>query len=266
MKNIITHQQIKSNLRSIKRSISNISKKWQNRRNFKSDTLWISIGENCLADDILSRHNRKSFSSVFSSGRSNIEYILQMEKDCYRHLLEKDQLQPFPDGDHFVVRSTYYKDCAGQYSPRHMLGFEFSHHDPLRVKEDLRAFKRRIYRQLKYRGVRNFIFLYHHRISDLSNIPLLRSHLNEFLSLYNIKNCHCKVILFYQKIIDINTEKFIDFIPHSTGLLEFICHTHAIWGGDDLDTFWAKRDDSLFTSMFSIVDELRKKELNVTDE
>ena len=40
---------------------------------------YISIGENCLADDILKRFNMKSFSSPYASSRSNIEYILAFE-------------------------------------------------------------------------------------------------------------------------------------------------------------------------------------------
>ncbi|PDO87155.1 DUF1796 family putative cysteine peptidase [Kosakonia sacchari] len=255
MKGEAIKQRVRDNLKSLKRTMRNLHKKWKYRNNFTSQVLWISLGENCLPDDILRRHNRKSFSSVFSSGRSNIEYILQMEKDDYRHLLEKEHLQHFPDGEHAVVRSTFYEKCTGQYSERHMLGFEFTHHDPLRIKEDSRAFQRRISRQLQYRGKKDFVFLYHHRITEHSDLCLLREHLNEFLTLYNAQGCDCKIVLFYQHIIAANSAKRIDFTPHESGLLEFVCHTHEIWGGDDLDTFWAKKDDALFAEMFGIVDQ-----------
>ncbi|MGL4724476.1 MAG: DUF1796 family putative cysteine peptidase [Scandinavium sp.] len=261
MKRVI--QYLKDNLRSVKRTLSNANMKWKNRHNLTLDEVWISLGENCLPDDILRRHNRKSFSSVFSSGRSNIEYIIQMEKDDYKNLLKKENLQHFSDGVHSVVRSTYYKDCAGQYSPRHMLGFEFAHHDPLRVKEDSRAFRRRISRLQKFRGVKDFIFLYHHRITEHSDLTLLRSHLNEFLSMYNINGRTCKVALFYQMIVNQDTKAFIDFTKHDTGLLEFVCHTHEIWGGDDLDTFWAKKDDGLFERMFDIIDSQIKRQPDI---
>jgi hypothetical protein len=258
---MIMNQYLKNNFRSFKRTIKNMYKKWKNKDNLKADTLWVSMGENCLPDDILRRHNRKSFSTVFSSGRSNIEYILQMEYDNYTNLLKKDYLVQCPDGTNSVIRSTYYKKCNDKYSPRHMLGFEFTHHNPLKVREDNRAFKRRISRQIQLRGTRNFVFLYHHRITDNSNISSLRSHLNELLSLYNIENRNCKVVLFYQNIIGRSAEKFIDFNFHKSGLLEFVCHTHDIWGGDDLDTFWAKKDDRLFAEMFSKVDDISKQYL-----
>ncbi|CAI2790390.1 Putative papain-like cysteine peptidase (DUF1796) [Serratia grimesii] len=252
----VIKQLLRNNLKSLKRTISNLYKKWKYRDNFNSEVLWISLGENCLPDDILRRHNRKSFSSVFSSGRSNIEYILQMEKDSYRNLLKKDNLKHFPDGEHSVVRSTFYKNCVGQYSERHMLGFEFSHHDPLRVKEDNRAFKRRIARQLKYRGNKNFVFFYHHRLTEKSDLSLLRDNLKELLSFYNTKDCDCKVVLFYQNIISKNHEKGVNLTSHDTGLLEFECLTHEMWGGDDHDTFWAKNDDALFAKIFSTVDKV----------
>lgn len=255
MSSDIFKRQVKNNLKSLKRAVVNLHKKWRYRHNFSSQEFWISLGENCLPDDILRRHNRKSFSSVFSSGRSNIEYIIQMEADDYQHLLRREFLQHFPDGEHAVVRSTFYKNCEGHYSERHMLGFEFSHHDPLNVKEDSRAFERRIARQLHYRGTKNFVFLYHHRITEASDLPLLRKHLNELLSFYNVKGCDCKVVLFYQNIVAETHAKRIDFIAQDSGLLEFVCHTHALWGGDDLDTFWAKRDDALFAEMFDIVDK-----------
>lgn len=261
-------RQVKSNLKSLKRMIVNLHKKWRYRHNFNSKVLWVSLGENCLADDILRRHNRKSFSSVFSSGRSNIEYIIEMERDDYKNLLKHEFLQHFPDGENAVVRSTFYKNCVGHYSERHMLGFEFSHHDPLRVSEDNRAFKRRISRQLQYRGTKNFVFLYHHRITEKSDLTRLRAHLNELLSFYNINGCDCKVVLFYQNIVAENQAKRLDFIAQHGGLLEFVCQTHELWGGDDLDTFWAKKDDALFAEMFNIVDkyDIREGELAIVGQ
>ncbi len=255
MQGIGIKQQVRDHLKSVKKTLVNLQKKWRHRNNLLSQVFWISLGENCLPDDILRRHNRKSFSSVFSSGRSNIEYILQMENDNYRHLLETEHLQHFSDGEQTVVRSTWYNKCAGNYSARHMLGFEFTHHDPLRIKEDKRAFQRRISRQLSYRGNKNFVFLYHHRINERSDLTRLRDHLNTFLAMYNTRGCDCKLVLFYQQLVDAKEAKRIDFTPHESGLLEFVCHTHELWEGDDLETFWAKKDDELFVEMFTTVDK-----------
>ncbi len=255
MKSTVIEQQVRNYLKSLKRTATTLKKKWKYSKNVDPDVYWISLGENCLPDDILRRHNRKSFSSIFSSGRSNIEYILQMERDNYRNLLNKTCLQLFPDGEHSVVRSTFYKNCINQYSERHMLGFEFTHHDPLNIIADNQTFKRRIARQLNWRGHKNFVFLYHHRITANSNLTLLRAHLTELLALYNTKGCECEMVLFYQHIVPKETVAHIDFTPHAGGVLEFVCHTHDIWGGDDQDTFWARNDDSLFTAMFDAIDK-----------
>lgn len=220
----------------------------------ESKVLWVSIGENCLSDAVLSRHNKKSYSSVFSSARSNIEYVLQMENDGYKNLLDEKWLNYFHEAGG-GVRSSYYKDVVGCYSQRHMLGFEFSHHDPINIKEDNRAFARRISRQVIMRGRKDFVFLYHHRVTEHSNIPLLRKHLKELLNLYNVNGCECNVILFYQHIIDEATDKNIAFISHNNDLLEFVFNTHDVWAGDDPDIFWAKKDDELFKKMFIIADE-----------
>jgi len=83
---------------------------------------------------------------------------------------------------------------------------------------------------IAWRGNKNFVFLYHHRVTANSDFVLLREHLNKLLSLYNTKGCECEVVLFYQNIVPQETQRRIDFTPHHSGLLEFACHTHEIWG------------------------------------
>lgn len=248
-------QLIKDSIKSFKRCTGNMYMKLINKDNFKADTHWVSLGENCLPDGILKRHQRKSYSSVYASARSNIEYALQMEKDDFKHLLSREHLdRHINDSGNIIVRSTYYNKCHNYYNQLHMIGFEFSHHDPLKIKEDYRAFRRRTRRTLKLRKQKSFIFLYHHRINERSNLPFVRERLEEFIALYSSKLALCQIVFFWQDIIPAGSASYIDFIPHKSGILEFICHSSQIWGGDDADTFWAKNDDHLFTEMFRIVD------------
>ncbi|MFJ5369320.1 DUF1796 family putative cysteine peptidase, partial [Bosea sp. CER48] len=44
---------------------------------------WLSLGENCLPDNILERNGLKMFSTPFSHGRSNIEYAIQLHSEGY---------------------------------------------------------------------------------------------------------------------------------------------------------------------------------------
>ncbi len=54
---------------------------------------YVSFGENCLADDILSRYKLKSFSSPFAAGRLNIEYLLQIHYDNFRDFVNTEFLE-----------------------------------------------------------------------------------------------------------------------------------------------------------------------------
>ena len=54
--------------------------------------LFVSIGENCLADDILQRHGQKAFSTPYSFARSNIDYAIKLEETEYNTLLLPDNL------------------------------------------------------------------------------------------------------------------------------------------------------------------------------
>lgn len=253
---------LKNKFRSLKRTWLNCVKKINHRRNFSADVLWLSLGENCLTDDILRRHQRKSYSHVFSSARSNIEYVLQMEKDNYRYLLQKEHLACCIEEGHDVLRSTRYIDCENIYSENHMKGFEFSHHNPLSVAEDHRAFKRRIARAIQTRGSKNIVFVYHHRINPRSNLTFIRDKLTTLIKLYTTSQVSCQVVLFYQQIDDENSVNRLTFYPHETGLLEFVCHTKALWGGENQNQFWAKNDDNLFVDMFNSVDAWRNEYLH----
>ena len=59
----------------------------------KTENVCVSFGENCLTDDILKRHNLKSYSTPYSSSRSNIEYILQIEEDCFSDFLNPEYIE-----------------------------------------------------------------------------------------------------------------------------------------------------------------------------
>lgn len=47
----------------------------------KNNIINLSFGENCFAERMLERHEQKSFATPYSWGRSNIEYVLHLERD-----------------------------------------------------------------------------------------------------------------------------------------------------------------------------------------
>ncbi|MDR0364824.1 MAG: DUF1796 family putative cysteine peptidase [Bacteroidales bacterium] len=79
----------------------------------KPNILYLSIGENCLADIILKRHELKAFSTPYSHARSNIDYVIKLEKSAYSGLLAPGNLfypteSYLPQG---AVRSNKIIEC-----------------------------------------------------------------------------------------------------------------------------------------------------------
>ena len=87
--------------------------------------VFLSFGENCLTDNILERHHIKSFSTPYSSGRSNIEYILQIERARFEDFLNPEYLEYTEFDGRRVVRLRQYTQVDNTYNPWHMNGFEF---------------------------------------------------------------------------------------------------------------------------------------------
>jgi len=121
-------------------------------------TFYLSLGENCLTDYILSSHGLKSFSTIYSNGRTNIDYALFLEKNNYSDLLSLENLKYDVLNDKKVVRSTILVECQNIYQALQMNGFEFTHHDVIKNEFDRESYRRKIERQLRYRKKKNFIF------------------------------------------------------------------------------------------------------------
>lgn len=93
--------------------------------------MWLFLVEKCLPDGVLKRHSRKSFSTLYSSGRSNIDYALQLEIEAFHGLLQKDNLCFDDVWGTKVVRSTRINRSDDIFEPDCSKGFEFTHHNPI---------------------------------------------------------------------------------------------------------------------------------------
>jgi hypothetical protein len=213
------------------------------------DYLWLSLGENCLSDSILQRSYLKSYSSIYGSARSNIDYAIQMQNQNHRGLLDKDHTVYEVLNGSNVLRSSLYNESDDIFHGLHRNGFEFTHHDWVEKKEFVKTFERRISRTQENIGDKNFVFLYHHRHTEKSDIQLLTKKLNEFKSIFEVNNKRCYVILFYQNIVSDSSEREISMKNEDNGVIEFILHTQNTWEGDDQDIFWARNDDDLIKEM-----------------
>ena len=145
------------NLKKIKKSFSN--------------KLYLSIGENCLADDILSRYGLKSFSTPFAAGRMNIEYLLDIVKSDYEGFLDIANLEYGVVNEKKVVRLKNI-DIHNQYDESCMKGFEFTHYDVIDNDRDRATIARRVQR-IKNIKNKEVYFLYHHRYCQNTDFELL---------------------------------------------------------------------------------------------
>lgn len=211
--------------------------------------IFASLGENCLTDDILRRHDLKSFSTPFSPCRSNIDYALTLEKDNYKSLLVKENLVAEVVSGKTIVRSSVVIDCDNTYDPWHMKGFEFTHHDVLNCDHHRQSFQRKIDRLDSFRHKKDAVFFYHHRKNTKTDLETLRKKLKQFSMYYKSEINKVFMVLFYQTIVPDNESRRLDFHSHDSFILDFNFITNAMWGGRDPELFWAKSDDDLIKKM-----------------
>ncbi|QBC43668.1 DUF1796 family putative cysteine peptidase [Iodobacter fluviatilis] len=167
----------------------------------RNNPIWLSLGENCLSDNILQRHGLKSFSSPYAASRSNIDYVIALEKENYASILLKENLVYEDAWGKKVVRSTSIINADDIYEPSCSKGFEFTHHDPISSINDRNSFQRRIQRLNEFRKKKDVVFLYHHRITERSNLIKLREKFSTFISFYLGNQSNCHLIFFYQTLI-----------------------------------------------------------------
>ena len=222
--------------------------------NTLTQRLWLSLGENCLADGILKRFARKSFSTPYSHGRSNIDYAIALEECGYEKLLDKNCLVVGEAWGQRVVRSSLYVDSAPIFDPSCTRGFEFTHHDPLESASDCESYQRKISRLLEIHSSYDVIFLYHHRKNDSTNLKLLREKLEKSKSFYCGNGHTCCIVLFYQTIVATEMSRGLVCKAIWNEVLEFEFCTVNFWGGVNQDVFWARVDDDLISEMFDRVD------------
>ena len=199
--------------------------------NRNKKTLFLSFGENCLPDNILARHSVKSFSTPYASGRSNIEYILQIEKDGFQDFLNPEFMQYHDLGKKKVVRLSKYDRIENTYYPLHSSGFEFTHHDVLQNKRARHTIAKRAKRMLGLKNKQVNIF-YHSRYNEHTDETLLLRHLAELKKIYEARCQAVNVFMFTQRIVsDIKERKVEHEIKNGIHIYKF--HTLHIGEGDN---------------------------------
>ncbi len=236
-------------LKIIKKTIKKTIKRYLDFKKQISNTYYLSIGENCLTDNILDRHNLKSFSTPYSHGRSNLDYAIELEKENYQNLLKSEFIYYDYIGETKVVRNKHYSESDNIYNELHQNGFEFTHHDVIKNDLQRKSYERKILRMISFNKRKKLKFIYHYRINKNKNIKLLICKAQEFLSYYQKKGIKCEFVFFTQDIISRKEERELTKIHDSNNVKGYILKTLEIWEGNDDDTFWARKDDDLITKM-----------------
>lgn len=212
-----------------------------------------SIGENCLADDILARNQLKSFSSPYSFGRSNIEYILLFENEDFADFLNKEYLMYEKLSGGEVPRNKKYVETENKYHNSCTNGFEFTHHDVIASEKSRDTLKRR-YQRLRKLKNKNIIMLYHHRVCQETDESLLISHLQDLAKLFETQKNKVNIFLFYQILISDETQRRVEhFADNNINVYKF--YTLNAWAGDDENLLWARCDNDLLEEMIHGIKE-----------
>lgn len=221
--------------------------------NFKlliNKTIYLSFGENCLTDNILQRHSMKTITTPFSHGRSNVEYILQLEKDQYKDFVNLEYLKYENLNGKNVPRLKKYNSKDNAYDILHENGFEFTHHDVIKHSLQREKMMRRVTNMRKLIGKKKLIILYHHRLNENTNQELLFKDLGCLAKIYSTDKFRAEVVCFTQVIIQEKNERKMEYIfVDKVHFFKF--YTIAEWAGNDDNLLWAKNDEDLITKMIT---------------
>ena len=197
-----------------------------------NEPLFLSLGENCATDNIIARHNLKSYTTAYSWGYTNIDYALQLETVNIDYFLKPNFLYR---QDLFNEKGTFSKliiDCQNIFSWTN--GFAFFHIDPLTNPEDTEKIKRRIMRLRDFRenGERDFIFFYNHRFHNNMNLFELIKKLKLFSELYTSLKHKCLIVCLAQEIVSQEYNREVSYFLDGNVYM-FVFKTHNIWIGAD---------------------------------
>jgi len=239
--------------------ISKLKAKYiQIKRNLQlyiNPTCYVSLGENCLTYNILQRHGLKSFSTIYSHGRSNLDYALQLEQENYKNLLEPSYLYYDYVDKTQVVRNSYYAKSSQIYHKLHQNGFEFTHHNIIDNQKAKESALRKLERLSKLKNKKHFKFFYHYRLNEKLSLDQIIVKAKKFNSFYSSSSKNSEIIIFTQQIVKTTAERRLEKLNiQERDVSVYKLHTTKVWEGTNNDIFWARVDDDLIKTMFKAIE------------
>jgi hypothetical protein len=208
---------------------------------------YVSLGENCLIDEILKDFKLRKETFPFGSGRFNIEYITEICQDKFEHLFDEQYLRYAEVEGIRVVKNSYYHFQQDIYDNTVCDQVEFTHHDIFqsKIRESL---TRKVARfQYAVQHPENFVFLYYYRYSSKRDVSAIITLLESWKEWAKTQSQSVpKIILIHQDIVAHTSQRGLAIKAHHWGL-EAKMNTLEIWTGNDL---WAApHDRDLFTTL-----------------
>lgn len=214
--------------------------------------LYLSLGENCVAQAIIDRHKLNTFYTVYSHVRSNIDYATYLESINYYKFLNKNNL---------ILQKRYYNKAA-YFSAlpfkceeifAYKNGFEFTHHDILNNEDHYNSFMRKIFRMNRIRYNEDICFIYHYMIHNNMNIDKVVDKLSNFIKFYKRKN-NVYVTLIYQKIVEHKEDRNVRIDFHDN-IFKCCFSTIHRWEGADQKFHLAEIDDNLIKKAINYISQ-----------
>jgi hypothetical protein len=154
--------------------------------------IWVSLGENCVSQQIINKLGVKTAVSPYSWAFSTIDHIINLQEEDF---LIKDYEQatcPILKEKYSVHKGS--KNSNDSFFVKTGKTLAFRHHDFFSNSENYEKIKRRMDRHKSLAGD-GVVFLYHHRIGDTPNCEYVRSKIEYFLDKYYPE---AKALMFYE--------------------------------------------------------------------
>jgi hypothetical protein len=179
---------------------------------------WVSLGENCLSQEIINDLGVKTIVSPYSWGFSTIDHIINLQEEDFLINYYEQNTCPKWEEKYSVHKTS--KNSNDSFFVETGKILIFRHHDFFSNNEDYEKIKRRMDR---YKSLNSdeIVFLYHHRIGQTANPEYVRSRLEYFLLEYYPK---AKALMFYEVESE---QRGIRLIQDKNNVFEFEVKTTA---------------------------------------
>ena len=215
---------------------------------------FVSIGENCLFQDVIRRHGFKTAVGPFSWGRSNIDYVIDLVKEDFVDLLNPNFLIHREMWGLAPATNIKYICKPGIYEKSVCNGFEFTHKDVISSVDDKENTERKIqrFKEIVLNPTGPLVLTYHYRyvpnaIRDTEYVIKKLKELRSLISTYRDGDAP-EILMAQQTLVDTTEERNV-YLEVIDDIHVANFSTRSCWTGKD-DYVFGVVDDDLFDQCF----------------